>query len=93
MTQTTISANFRQTFDIELHLTAQVTFNSQTADRVAQGLQFGFGKIAHTGIWIHARLSNHLLARRTTDPVDVGERNLDTLITRQIDTFNTSHKR
>jgi hypothetical protein len=49
------------------------------------------GKLEHARAWSNARFLYDLPRQRLANAVDVRERNPNRLLSRKVDTFNTSH--
>ena len=91
MAHSAVAADLLEALDVKLHLTAKLTFNAVVADGIAQQLYLLFGQFADTDIRVDACRVEDFVAAWATNPVDIGEGDCDPLITRNIDTFNTSH--
>ena len=92
MPEAAIRADLHEALDVECHLAAEVTLDLVAAvDDLAKPADLVLGEIADTGVGVDVRLLQDLLAGGQPDPVDIGERDLDALLTRDIDAGDTCH--
>jgi hypothetical protein len=92
MAHATIATNFDQALDIQLLFTAEVAFYLEVLGNVfAQRSNFGLSQILDTSIRINFGLSQNCLRASQAYPKEIGQANFDTLIAREVNTFNTSH--
>src|SRR4051794_10039888 len=78
--------------DVGLDLAAQVTLDAVVGiDPVAQLDQVVVGQVADASVGADPRLDQRLLGAGAPDAIDVGERHLEPLFTRQVDAGKTCH--
>ena len=93
MAQAAVRADLDETLDVERDLAPQVAFDLVAAvDQLAQPVDLLLGEVPHPGVRVDVRLGQDLLAGRQTDPEDVGERDLDALLARNVDAGDTGHR-
>jgi hypothetical protein len=73
-------------------LAAQVSLQGEALGGAAQLLHIGVVEIFDPGVRVHAALGDDLLGTGKTDPIHIGESDLDSLIARDIDAGNPSHR-
>ena len=69
----------------------QVAFKGEGFGGSAQFLHVGVAQVLDADVWIDTALGQDLAGTGETDAIDVGERDLDPLVTRDIDTGDPSH--
>jgi len=88
----TIATNLDEAFDVHLHFAAQIAFDFKVlSDKVTNEADFSLGQILDASIRINARAFKNLICTCGTNPKNVSQSNFDPLITRKINTFNSSH--
>src|ERR1700688_1637240 len=93
MAQTAITTDVGEPLDVAGALAPQIALDFDgTVDRVAQTLLLFLGEILDPDVRVDAGLLEDLLSGRKPDPEDVGQRDLDTLLAREIDAGNTCHQ-
>ena len=87
-----VAADLGQALDVHRHVTAEVALHSvAVADDLAQlGLIF-LGQILHAGVGVDSGLGQDLVGAGAPNAVDISEADLDSLLSRQVNTGNTSH--
>ena len=61
------------------------------ADDITQSSFILLGEVLDPGIGVNARLRQDLVGAGATDPVNIGEGDLDSLILRQVNAGNSCH--
>jgi hypothetical protein len=90
MTQTPVGARVHETPDIRIYLTAQTTFNFVIGlNNGTQLAHLFFGQRMGARVRFNPCLFYNLAGHGLADPVDVGESNLEPLISGQIYACNT----
>jgi hypothetical protein len=90
MAQAAVRADLDETLDVERDLAPQVPFDLVAAvDQLAEPVDLLLGEVPYPGVRVDVRLRQDLLARRQTDPEDVGESDLDALLARNVDAGDT----
>src|SRR5579862_6003998 len=93
VTQTLVAPDLHLALDVLRDLAAQVALDLDVlVDICTKAGDLFLGEIAHSRVARDARRVAHLLRDRATDPVDVGERDLEPLLARNVDAGNTSHR-
>ena len=86
MAQPSVRADVHEALDIHGDLTPEVALDVMLrSNDVPQLGDFLVGEILRPGVWVDLSLSDNFIAYRAPDPVDIGERNLYTLIARDVD--------
>ena len=92
MTNAAIAADFLEALDIHSDLSAKITFNGVILfDDITDTVDFFVGEVLDAGVRIDIGLLKNLAGTRASDTVNVGQSDFNTLISRQINTRNTSH--
>ncbi len=88
VTATLVAADLDLAADVALHLTTEVALDRQVAglDLARELDQLVLGECVDAGVRVDARRGQQLLGGGTADAVDVGECDLDALLTREVDT-------
>src|SRR5262249_38700881 len=89
-----VGADLHESLDVQRHLAAEVTLDPPPellGDDVAQLPDLGVGELAGTRVGGHLRQRQDALGGGRPDAEDVGERDLDALVTRDVDAGDTSH--
>lgn len=82
-----VAADLDFSFDVLLNLSSQVTFDLVVGfDKTPDLGDFVVGHGADPCVGIDASLGTYLLRSGQTDAVDVGQRDLEPLVTRNVDT-------
>src|ERR671933_2639217 len=88
----TVAADFDQPLNVEGYFAAQLAFDTIVAvDDLAQPGHFLLGQVAHPRVRIDACGREDFLTRGETDAKDIGQADLHTLVTRDVDASNTRH--
>ena len=86
MTEAAVTTEVHQTFDIELHFTAQITFDFVlTLEDLADLRDIVFGQIVSTFVVRDLCKIEDDAAVGWTNAIDITERDFDTLVTWQVD--------
>ena len=92
MAHTTVALDLGQTLDVKRDVTAQVAFHLVVLFEFLTDLvHFVGGKIINVALPVHTGGAQDLQGRSTADAIDIGERNVHTFATRQINTCNSRH--
>jgi hypothetical protein len=92
MAHATIAANFNQALNIQLLFTAQVAFHGEVlGDLFAQSSHISFRQILNADVGVDFGFCQNFVRAGKTDTKQVGQPNLDTFVTREVNTFNTCH--
>src|SRR5262245_27684014 len=92
VTDATVAADVHQPLDAHRHLAAQVALHLVLAlEDVPQAPGLIVAPVLHALARIHARLDEEPLGGRRPDPVDVLNRDLPTLVPRQVDPGDACH--
>ena len=92
MAQALVAADLDLAADVGLDLAAEVALHPVARlDVTAQGDQLVLGEVLDTGVRIDPGGREGLARAGAADPEDVGQGDLDSLVTRQVDTGNTCH--
>src|SRR5690606_16843260 len=84
--------NLDQALDVELNLTPEVTLDAVVAAHViADRLDLSFSQILDARVRVDTRPAQNLVRPGAANSIDVCECDFDPLVTRQVDTFDTSH--
>src|SRR6478735_8635088 len=95
VTATLVAADLDLAPDVGLDLTAEVTLDLDLVvalDRVAELDQLFVTQLVDAEVGVHAGLGENLLGAGTADAVDVGECDLDALVTREVNTNEACHE-
>ena len=91
MTHATVAANFDQTLDVQRCISSQVTLNHEVLVDILSELGFVLeSQVLDTGVGVDTSGGQNIVSCLTTDTEDIGETDLDSLFSRQINTGNTS---
>lgn len=92
MTKTPVGANLDQSLDVERHFAAQIPFDLEASvDELAQAIDLLLGQIPNSSVTVDVGLRQDLLRGGQSDPEDVGERDFNALLARDVDTSNSCH--
>jgi len=92
VTQPAVAADLLQALDVLRALAPQVALDDQPRiDQVAQLDDLFLGQVANLAVRLDPDLGEQLVGRRTPDPVDVRETDLNALVERNIDGGDSSH--
>src|SRR5579859_1068676 len=90
VTHAPITANLDQPLNVHVHFAAQITLNLYVAVNIlAQAVDLFLRQVLHARIWIHTGMLQHLFAGCQANAINVGQRNLHTLIAWNIDAGNS----
>jgi hypothetical protein len=92
MAQTAIAPNVHQALDVHCNFAPQVTLDPHLfVDDFANPVDLVIGQIPHARFRIDIRALEQFLTGMEPDAKDIGQRRLDSLITRKIDSCNSRH--
>jgi len=93
MTKAAIAADLHEPLDVLARLTTEVTFDLEVpVDVLTQSNDLFFREVAHTSVRADAGLAKDRLARGEPNPKDVGQADLNALLTREVDTGDTGQR-
>src|SRR6185369_4423516 len=93
MTEASVAAQVHQALDVDRHLAAQIAFDRDATDFLADLFQIGVGQVLDLSVKGHPGRFADLLRGRTADAVDRGQADLGVLVGRNVDTSNACHVR
>src|SRR4051812_42408891 len=92
MTNATIRPDIHQALDVHGDFGAERAFSLEVAiDHLTQLIHVGVREIANAQVHVDTGLLENLAGTATANAVDVGQTDLNLLLTREIDARNTSH--
>lgn len=92
VTQATEAADVHEALDIGRDLATEVAFHLVVLlEFLTDLVHFVGGKIINVALPVHTGGAQDLQGRSTADAIDIGERNVHTFATRQINTCNSRH--
>jgi hypothetical protein len=92
MAQTAVTADFHQPLDVEVDLTAEISFNDKvTVDVLADSSNFFFREITHPSLRLNTDRLRHLGSTSPANAVDIGQRDLNLLLGGDIHTSYSRH--
>src|SRR6185295_13091735 len=91
MAEAPVAAEVHQPLDVDRHLAAQVAFDLDPADLLADALEVGVREVLDLAVPGHAGRAADLLRGRATDAVDRGQADLGVLVGRNVDAGNACH--
>src|SRR5262245_7244771 len=92
MSQATITADVHQPLDVQLDLAAQIAFDAIFAlHDLADAPDLLLGQVAHSDVRVDVGFFENVKPIRAADTKDIGDRNLDFLVTRDLNPSNTCH--
>jgi len=92
MTDSAVAVDVHQPLDVLLHLTPEIALDLVVS--VYQALQsrdFPFGQIFDPNVGINVRSIEDTVASTPTDAIDIGQPDLDTLISRNVNASNPGY--
>ena len=93
MPEPLIRSNLNLAFDVLCDLASQITFNSQICiDVLTNPHNLTISEISHLGATIDIEVIEDAVRSSQSHPKNVGEPDLDTLISWKVCSRNTSHK-
>jgi hypothetical protein len=88
----TVAADLLQTLDVLPHSTSQVTLNFVVpVDELPQPAHFGLIEILNPGVRVYFCRPQDLVASGTSNPMNVGQTDLDLLVAGQINSCDSWH--
>ena len=92
MSHTAIASDVHQALDVHCDFATEVTLDPHLfVDDFANPVDFVIGQIPDARVRAHIRALEQLLAGMEPDAEDIGQRRLDPLIARKIDSCNSRH--
>jgi len=92
MAEATIAGEVHQTLDVHRGLATQIAFHGVTGvDRLTDLQHFLVGQVLHAASRREAELGGDFLGLGRANAMNVGQRDFDALVGRDVDTRNTSH--
>lgn len=92
MPQPPIAADVNEALNIQLHLAPKIPLHHKVlGDIIPNRADLAFGEIANGSVRIDPGSIESCLRRRSPDPMDVGQPNENSLVTGEIDAFNSCH--
>ena len=92
MADAPVAADFSQPLNVHRHVAAQVALDRiLMTDNLAQLGLILLGEVLHTGIGVNPGLGQDLVGAGAPNAVDISEADLDSFLSRQVNTGNTSH--
>src|SRR5688572_22669169 len=80
-----VGADLHQPLDVHGHVLAEVAFHATLrVQDLRDPVALLLGEVLHADAGVDARLAEDLVAARHADPIDVGERDLDPLLAREV---------
>jgi len=92
MPQTPVGTNLAQAGDAGLDHAPKVAFNALSPDQGPDPTQFGLGQVVDACLRIDVGLTHKLSAGGSPDSIDVGQRNYDRLVSRNVYAGDTCHE-
>src|SRR5712671_2659545 len=93
MAQAAVGADVHETLDGHGHLAPARALDLELRfDHLAEASRLLVGEVLHPGVRIHARDLDDLPRRGVSDPEDVRQADLDTLVVREIDSGNSCQR-
>src|SRR6056297_2242277 len=94
MTEPPVAADVHQHLDVLVDLSPEIALDLVVAlDDLSQADRLRLRQMLRPGPRVDRGLLADLQGLRATDAVDIGQRNLDPLVSRQVDTCNACHDR
>src|SRR5262249_1710730 len=92
MSHATITADVDQALDVQLDLAAQIALDAIFAVQdLADPPNLLLGQVAHSDVRVDVGFLENVKPIRVADTKDIGDRNLDLLVTRDVNPSNTCH--
>ena len=92
MADSLVATDFDFSFDVLCNITAQVTFDRVVLiNEVPHANDFFVGQIANAGCSTDIECFTDICLAGTTDSIDVGECDLNSLLPREVNSCNTCH--
>ena len=93
VTKTTVRSHVHQTLDVHRGLATKVAFHGVVGvDRLTDVQDFLVGQVLDTPLRRDLQLFGDFLGLGATNAVDVGKRDFDALVRRDVDPSDTCHK-
>jgi hypothetical protein len=93
MARAAVATQVNQALDGHLHLAAQVTFDRQARDALAQPVHLGIRQVLDLAVRLDAGADADRLRARAADAVDRSQRDAGVLVVRDVDACNSGHER
>jgi hypothetical protein len=91
VTETTITAQIHQPFDVDRHFSTEITFDGETPDFLSETLKVGIRQVLNLPIQGHPARHTKLLGSGPPNAVDRHQADLRMLVWRYINASNTGH--
>jgi hypothetical protein len=92
VSQPLVATDVDLSFDILVYLSAEITFDPVVvADEIAQTNDLFVGEIANSCPGVDARAGAGFLGASRTHAEDIGERDVETFVARQVNSGDSSH--
>jgi hypothetical protein len=92
VTYPSIATDILQTTDILAHLTSQLALDTVVLiNELSQAARLGLGEFSDPCVGVYPRVIQDLIAPGATNTIDIGQSNLDSLVTRQVNTCYSGH--
>ena len=91
MADAAIAPEVHKTFDVHRGLAAQVALDRELRDHVANPRDLGLGEVLHLRRGVHVRGLADAHAPAAADPENMGQRDADVLVRRDVDACYTCH--
>ena len=92
MAQAAVRTDLGQVLDVQSHLAAKVAFHDELfVDALTDTRFFLVGKVAHAGVRVDSGLFENSLRARSADTENVGQTDLDSLVSGQVNAGNSCH--
>ena len=90
--QAAVRTDLGQVLDVQSHLAAKVAFHDELfVDALTDTRFFLVGKVAHAGVRVDSGLFENSLRARSADTENVGQTDLDSLVSGQVNAGNSCH--
>ena len=91
VTKAAVAADVHKALDVLVALTAEVALNHDLVliDIIADGVNLILGEVLNARIHVNVALDANLRRSGAADAVNVGQTDLNALLTREVDTINT----
>ena len=94
VTKAAVAADVHKALDVLVALTAEVALNHDLIliDIIADGVNLILGEVLNARIHVNIALDANLRRSGAADAVNVGQTDLNALLTREVDTINTGQR-
>jgi hypothetical protein len=92
VSQAAVAADLHKSLDVRADFSAEIALHTIVPrDDLPQADNFVLSQVPDARIRINARLNQYVIARRTSDAIDVGQTDLNALLTWQVDSSYSCH--